>query len=1001
MGKKILSSQLTIFAALLALFGAASCGKQASAPQPVAPAEAPSDSVVLLPENLAALVTFISGRVERVDSGKQEEVEIGDNLPVKTMLHVFEDSYCELQFGNTAILRVNGGSEISLERIALETLGNQVEAKLASGSVYAKVAKLGAKDKFQIRTQVAVCGVRGTEFSVVAARNGNTVLRVKEGKVAVLPAAADKRVTELPLPQSVESNAIIEATASSLMLSAPIVSQNQEIELTAEMAGRTEAGLKKTDKVISSLAGAASSTPQAAEESARKIADTIAEAAFTAFNAPKTMSPESTEALEVINAMNFVSLPEQRTVEDTTKQENKQKKLSTITLSVVPEDAEIYLNGSLIAVGNLQQVVEEETQLKFEIRRQGYEPQEISAQAKTARVYEVKLQPRPKEISIVADPKDAEILIDGQSVGFGTYRGSFAVGKEIAIGLKKPGYAEKTFTYTVALESQPEIAISLNKTSKEVSVSVTPADAKISLNGKAVSTGTFQTIKNVGDKLQITIVRSGYKERTIDLIVKEADDENSLKIDLERLTKTITISADPVDSTITLNGAVHSGGRITETFAYGTVVTALVAKDGYETQSITVPIDDSTSSPPIVRLQKLKKQVSIQAIPQDASIIINGKHVGNGSFKGDYPLGESLDVAIQSEGFLEKKVSLNVDQGLESPIRIQLEAKAIIARVKATASKVIGIAAGDNDWLFVSDSNGAITALTDKRNPAWSVQTANKPNETTPPVVFKDLVIFTGTKELVVINAKTGNLAARKPLDASSSNLFGRKPISADGRLYLPTNQAILEIDPADGKTLRTLKIASDTMMTPTYEKGNFLIADQLGKVYSINAESGAENYTVPTQALQGVAQAIQIVDSQAYFAGRRGNVVSFDPQSGKVNWQTKLNDPNAAVFSDLICADGKILVFSRNTIYTLNASNGQQLLPPMKDVSSTPMLIADTIFFGTNSGDFTAFDSVTKAMRSIRIGAKATTAVRVQENRVALGTDTGEILIINPQGIK
>jgi hypothetical protein len=126
------------------------------------------------------------------------EVELGDTLEVK------KGSHLKLTLNDASELflgfdeKVNAG-KLTIDEASFQNQERQgFSAKLWAGKVWAKVTKAlaGSDAKFEVTTQRAVAGVRGTIFRVDATKvvsgtrpnlvtHPGTIVRVAEGKVAV------------------------------------------------------------------------------------------------------------------------------------------------------------------------------------------------------------------------------------------------------------------------------------------------------------------------------------------------------------------------------------------------------------------------------------------------------------------------------------------------------------------------------------------------------------------------------------------------------------------------------------------------------------------------------------------------------------------------------------------------------------------------------------------------------------------------------------------------
>lgn len=142
----------------------------------------------------AAKATFVKGEVTAGVSadGKAApsfaRVKRGAELAPGTIIKTGEGSRAEITFADGSVVRVGPSAELRLDSAGFDgkTKEVKVDATLVAGQAWAKVSKLmGDESKFQVKTQNAVAGVRGTVFRVNVERDEATVVRVYNGAVAV------------------------------------------------------------------------------------------------------------------------------------------------------------------------------------------------------------------------------------------------------------------------------------------------------------------------------------------------------------------------------------------------------------------------------------------------------------------------------------------------------------------------------------------------------------------------------------------------------------------------------------------------------------------------------------------------------------------------------------------------------------------------------------------------------------------------------------------------
>lgn len=134
--------------------------------------------------------TFVKGDVTLVSAAGGEPTRIKRNqeLTAGATVKTGEGARAELTFPDGSIVRIGPASELKLEGASFDgkTKEQQVEATLVGGKAWAKVSKLvGDDSKFNVKTQNAVAGVRGTIFRVNVDKDDATVVKVYNGAVAV------------------------------------------------------------------------------------------------------------------------------------------------------------------------------------------------------------------------------------------------------------------------------------------------------------------------------------------------------------------------------------------------------------------------------------------------------------------------------------------------------------------------------------------------------------------------------------------------------------------------------------------------------------------------------------------------------------------------------------------------------------------------------------------------------------------------------------------------
>lgn len=133
-------------------------------------------------------VTFLSGEASRRVGGEVEALALGSLVHQGDLLETRARTRLEITLPDRSVVRLGPQTKVRLTRAVFgrEVGERKVSASLLLGQIWAKVEKaVGGEARFEVQTQNAVAGVRGTTFRVDARRDRSVVVKVYNGAVAV------------------------------------------------------------------------------------------------------------------------------------------------------------------------------------------------------------------------------------------------------------------------------------------------------------------------------------------------------------------------------------------------------------------------------------------------------------------------------------------------------------------------------------------------------------------------------------------------------------------------------------------------------------------------------------------------------------------------------------------------------------------------------------------------------------------------------------------------
>jgi len=350
-----------------------------------------------------------------------------------------------------------------------------------------------------------------------------------------------------------------------------------------------------------------------------------------------------------------------------------------------------------------------------------------------------------------------------------------------------------------------------------------------------------------------------------------------------------------------------------------------------------------------------------------------------------------------------EKPATTVTKPAETPVQTKkpaLEYVAIPALKRAVSGNIVRSLAGNA--FIVSDKNGTVTAFSDSGQRLWVVNTENKGTERTYAVPFKDFIYYSGSNELVIIDAKSGKIINRIALDSNKSHLLGNRVVPFPNAVVFPTKTGLDVLSPATGEIISSIEIPGGSMMTPANYDGKAVIVSQRGILYIVNIEKGSIETEIKTPAVQPTAQAPKIFKALACFADRKGLLVLVDLNTGTVKWTKQLEGSNG-IFTDLEFAQEGIFAFGNDTLFAYSLE-GTPLFDPIKNVAAPPALIRGKLVYANKDNQIVSIEANTgKLLTKLTIDDVGSSRPLFFNGFVYMGLNNGSVIKIPAEklGIK
>jgi len=136
-------------------------------------------------DEMPAKLTLVVGDVEVTRNGVAFKAPLNYDLLMGDIVSTKAESYCEIKFSTQSLVRLESNSSMRIERKDVAKDRKVTRLFVMLGEIVAKIAKVGKRDVYEVKTNSAQAFVRGTIFKLKVDQDGSSLFSVFEGKLGV------------------------------------------------------------------------------------------------------------------------------------------------------------------------------------------------------------------------------------------------------------------------------------------------------------------------------------------------------------------------------------------------------------------------------------------------------------------------------------------------------------------------------------------------------------------------------------------------------------------------------------------------------------------------------------------------------------------------------------------------------------------------------------------------------------------------------------------------
>ena len=197
---------------------------------------------------------------------------------------------------------------------------------------------------------------------------------------------------------------------------------------------------------------------------------------------------------------------------DTIKVDDSVLQMCSLTLTTIPADATVKIDGNVIGKTPLADYEIEKGEYTISITKEGYKKYEKIIDLNNAtKNIGVNLEKLTSKLTIKTNPADAIVKIDGKVIGKTPLVDCEIEKGEYTINITKEGY--KKYEKTIDLNNATKnIGVNLEKLTTKLTIKANPADAIVKIDSKVIDKTLLSGYEIEQGKHTINIIKVGYVE---------------------------------------------------------------------------------------------------------------------------------------------------------------------------------------------------------------------------------------------------------------------------------------------------------------------------------------------------------------------------------------------------------------------------------------------------------------------------------------------------------
>jgi formylglycine-generating enzyme required for sulfatase activity len=342
-----------------------------------------------------------------------------------------------------------------------------------------------------------------------------------------------------------------------------------------------------------------------------------------------------------------------------------------VTIVTQPAEAQVAVRSGLaIKVGDT--LFARPGRYRLEISQAGYEPLRTSlvVEDTPGQQASFELQKRPGRIE-VRSPAAGRASVKGRDLGAVPGVISLPAGRHELVVTAPRHQPYSAPIDVVGMDRQQVFEAKLVPAWAPVTVLTEPTGAQVLVDGNESGTTPAKLELDAGTH-RIELRQSGFKNWVTDLLVIANEPQTLGPVRLGLPDGTLVVRTEPAGASVSVGGAFRGRSPLTLEVRPDVALSLVATRDGYEPATSQLTIGSGERREVRLKLEPILGQVTVQAEPAGAEVLVDGRAVGKAGQTLELPAAKQ-ELEVRLAGYRSYRTSVTPRPGLPQVISVRLE----------------------------------------------------------------------------------------------------------------------------------------------------------------------------------------------------------------------------------------------------------------------------------------------------------------------------------------